>query len=90
VIDSESGTPQSPAVPLYYFSLFDDDVTLGDEGVEFADDDAAMVHAVAEARALAADTVLRGRLIGSHYIEIRGEGRDLVGKVRFDEAVEIR
>ena len=76
-------------MPHYYFNLFDDDVTIADEGLPFDDDAAAMEHAVAEARAIAADAVLQGRFVGSHYIEVREERRGVVGRVRFDEAVEV-
>ncbi len=55
-------------MPLYYFNLFNDDVTMDDEGVELADDEAARAHAVKEARVMAADTVLHGHLTGSHRI----------------------
>lgn len=77
-------------MPLYYFNLFNDDVTIDDEGVELADDAAARAHAVNEARVMAADTVLHGHLTGSHRIEFVGEAREPVGTVRFDEAVDIR
>ena len=77
-------------MPTYYFSLFNDDVTIADEGLDFADDSAAIAHGVSEARALAADTVLHGHLTRAHYIEVRGDGDSIVSKIRFDEAVEIR
>lgn len=89
-MDGKRAARDAAPVPTYYFSLFNDVVTLADEGLTFDDDAGALAHAVAEARALAADTVLHGHLVGSHYIEVRGEERDVVGKVRFDEAVEIR
>jgi hypothetical protein len=75
---------------LYYFNLFNDDVTTDDEGVELADDEAARAHAVKEARFMAADTVLHGHLTGSHRVEYVDEARKPIGSVRFDEAVNIR
>lgn len=77
-------------MPLYYFQVFNDDVTLDDEGAELADDEAARAYAVKAARALAAETVLHGHLAGSHRIEIVDAERNPVGTVRFDEAVEIK
>ena len=70
-------------MPLYYFNLFNDDLTMDDEGVELADDEAARAHAVKEARVMAADTQ-------SHRIEFIDEARNPIGTVRFDEAVDIR
>lgn len=77
-------------MPLYYFQIFNDDITLDDEGAELADDEAARAHAVKAARALASETVLDGHLTGSHRIDIVDAGRTAVSSVRFDEAVEIR
>ncbi len=77
-------------MPLYYFQVFNDDITLDDEGAELADVEAAQAHAVKAARALAAETVLHGHLTGSHRIDIVDADRNPVGSVRFDEAVEIK
>jgi hypothetical protein len=77
-------------VPLYYFNVYNDDVTLDDEGAELANHDAAMARGIREARALAADTVLKGHLTRCHLIEVQDEHRKKVGVVRFDDAVEIR
>ncbi|MDB5692549.1 MAG: hypothetical protein JWO81_1612 [Alphaproteobacteria bacterium] len=38
-------------MPLYYFNVHNDDVTLDDEGAELADDHAARAHAIADTRA---------------------------------------
>ena len=75
---------------LYFFNLFNDAVTMDDEGVEVADDDAARAHAVKEARTMAADSVRKGHLTVSHRIEFVDRSRRLLGTVRFDEAVDIR
>ena len=77
-------------MPLYYFNLFNDDVTMDDEGVELADDEAAHARAVKEAREMAADTVLHGHLTCSHRIEFADAARKPIGVVRFDEAVDVR
>ena len=49
-----------------------------------------MARGIREARALAADTVLKGHLTRCHLIEVQDEHRNKVGVVRFDDAVEIR
>lgn len=74
---------------LYYFHIYNDDVTLDPEGTELADDEAAMALAVIETRGLAAETVRHGHFVGHHYIEVVGADRQLIGKVRFDEAVTV-
>jgi hypothetical protein len=63
---------------------------MDDEGAELADNQAALAHAVKQARAMAAETVLHGHLAQSHRIECVDADRKLVGNVRFDQAVEIR
>ena len=77
-------------MPRYYFHIYNDDVTMDDEGAELADDEAARARAVKEARVLAADTVLHGHLTSHHRIEIVDAERNPVGTVYFGEAVDIR
>ena len=77
-------------MPLYYFDIYNDAVTLDDEGADLADPRAAHAHAVKAARSLAAETVLHGHLSRSDRIEIRDADRGLVGSVTFGEAVDVR
>ena len=70
--------------------MYNEDVTLDDEGAELADEHAARARAVKEARALAADTVQHGHLTKHDRIEVVDENRRPVVTVRFDEAVEVR
>ena len=77
-------------MPLYYFNVYNDDTTLDYEGAELADEQAAQAYAITAARSLAADTVLRGHLTGSHRVEYVDADHKPLGVVRFDEAVEIR
>ena len=77
-------------MPLYYFNIYNDDTTLDEEGLELADEHAARAHAVKAVRSLAADTVLRGHLVGHHRVEFVDEDQNPLGEVRFDEAVDIR
>lgn len=74
----------------YYFNLYNDELTIDEEGREFADEHAARAHAVKEARVMAADSVSRGHFTASDRIEIMDEERRVVSNVRFDEAVELR
>lgn len=77
-------------MPLYYFNICNDAVTLDDEGVELADLHAARAHAVKGARSLAAETVLHGHVSASDRIEIVDKDQKLLDTVRFDEAVDFR
>ena len=83
------GDNESP-MPIFYFDVYNDDVTLDDEGAELADVSAAHAHAVKEARVLAAETVKEGHFDGRHRIDVRDESRADVASVTFGEAVEIR
>lgn len=74
----------------FYFNIYNDDVTIDEEGAELKDAAAAYQYAVKSARALAAHSALEGRLTGSHYVEVMDEDRMRVATIRFDEAVEIR
>ena len=74
---------------LYFFDIYNDETVMDPEGIELPDDAAAMQRAVVETRVLAAESVRKGHLVGSHRVEVRDANRDLVGTVRFDEAVAI-
>ena len=77
-------------MPLFYFNIYNDDVTLDDEGAELPDYHAAYAHAIKAARSLAADTALRGHLVLSHRIEIVDGDQTALGQITFGEAVEVR
>jgi hypothetical protein len=84
---------QAPAEQANADLLFDirnDDDTDDFEGAELADDQAAHAYSVRACRSLAAETVRGGHFTVDHLIEIRNEQREVIGTVRFDEAVEIR
>lgn len=76
-------------MPLYYFNVYNDDMTQDYEGVELADEHAARAFAVEAVRSLAAETALHGHLIGHHRVEYVDADQNPLGEVRFDEAVEI-
>ena len=77
-------------MPIYYFNVYNDVVSMDREGAELADVPAARAFAVKAARSLAADSVLHGHLVGSHRIDIVNEDQEPVDSVRFNEAVEIK
>lgn len=77
-------------MPLYYFNIYNDDMTFDEEGAELADEHAARAHAVTAVRDLAADTVRHGHLVGHHRVEYVDKDQNPLGEVRFDEAVDIK
>jgi hypothetical protein len=77
-------------MPLFFFNVYNDDVTLDEEGAELRDAHAARAHAIKAARSLAADTVSRGHIVGHHRIEIEDESHKIIDTVRFDEAVDMK
>jgi hypothetical protein len=78
-------------MPRYFFHLYNDTVTLDNEGVELASDAEAEQRALAEARALAADSVREGgSLTLTHRIEVANAGGEKVAAVTFGDAVDIR
>jgi len=78
------------AMPLYYFDIHNDDVTLDEEGATLADGHAAHAYAIKAARSLAAETVSKGHLTLSHWIEIQDADHAPILRVTFGDAVEIR
>ena len=61
------------AMPLYYFHVYNTDVTMDREGQELADDAAARVVALGAARELMCEEVRHGTLSLSHWIEVENE-----------------
>lgn len=76
-------------VERFFFDIYNDEDVADPEGIELPDSAAAMARAVEEARVLAAESVRRGHLVGSHRVEVRDAKGNRVGAVRFDEAVRI-
>jgi hypothetical protein len=80
----------SIAMSRYYFNVYNDEVTLDEEGAELADTPAALRRAADEARNFAAESVkARGHLVLHHKIEVEDEGRNKVGVVYFRDVVAI-
>ena len=65
-------------MPRFYFHVHDDEDAIDEDGHEFATFEEALLDAVPNARALAADHVTKGRLNLSHGIVIAdAAGADL-------------
>ena len=74
----------------FYFDIYNDDVTIDDEGVECIN--AALAHesAVRAARALACDEIKsKGRLNLGNRIVVRNSDKHEISAVLFGEAIEI-
>ena len=77
-------------MPMFYFNVHDDDVTMDAEGTELASLQAAHAYAIMAARSLAAETVSKGHLVLNHRVEIQDADDRSVGTVTFGEAVDVR
>ncbi|MDX3901088.1 MAG: hypothetical protein QHC40_11365 [Sphingobium sp.] len=74
----------------YFFHIYNDDITLDDEGVELPDLNAARQRALREARLLAAESVVEhGHLILHHRIDI-AMADETVATVRFGDAIQVQ
>jgi hypothetical protein len=78
-------------MPLFFLHIYNDDVTLDEEGIELVDASAAMERARSEARILAAESIkTQGQLVLHHKLEIEDADRRSVGTVHFNDVIEIR
>ena len=74
----------------YYFNVYNDEITLDDEGAEFDNAEAALRRAADEARNFAAESVKSlGHLVLHHRVEVEDEGRNKIGVVYFRDVVAI-
>ena len=76
-------------MPLFYFHVFNDEITIDEEGIELPDLDAARAFAIRSARSLVCDSVQKGHLNLDHRIEIADESDARKMTVTFREAVVI-
>ena len=78
------------AMSRYYFNVYNDEITLDEEGAELADTSMALRRAADEARNFAAESVkAHGHLVLHHKIEVEDEGRNKIGVVYFRDVVAI-
>lgn len=73
----------------YFFHLYNDIDTQDEEGIELADETAARKHAEGEARTMAAESVRKGHLDLSHFIEVATDSGPPLFKVTFGEVVTV-
>ena len=76
-------------MPLYYFHLYNDVISIDREGRELPDLEAAHANGIREARAMMIETVGQGRINFSHRIDIADESGAVIDSVIFAEAVRI-
>lgn len=76
-------------MPRYFFHVFNDDITIDDEGAELPDLDAARANAIKSARGLACHSISKGHLNLDHRIEITDEAGARRMTVTFREAFTI-
>ena len=77
-------------MPRYFFHFHNDIDTFDEEGLELANDAAARTQAIAEARAIAADSVRHGSLDLNHRIEVVTADGGGVQVVRFGDALRLK
>lgn len=77
-------------MPRFFFHLFDDIISHDEEGVELADAASALALGAANARHMAAQSVLEGHLILDHRIEVEDSDGKIVGTIHFRDVVEVR
>ena len=76
-------------MPRFYFNLYNDVVTIDEEGVELADLKAAELQARTAAAQIIAERIAEGdRLNLNHRIEVEDEQRHVVMTLRFSTLVE--
>ena len=78
-------------MPRFYLHLHNSvGLVRDEEGLELADIEVARRHAVKTIRSILSDEVRHGRLDLRGVIEIAGEDQQVLGVVRFEEAVDLR
>lgn len=76
-------------MPHYYFHLYNDTVSMDEEGVDLPDLEAARANGIKEAREMMMETMAAGRINFSHRIDIADESGAIVDSVTFAEAVRV-
>ncbi|HYI40392.1 MAG TPA: hypothetical protein VE053_08750 [Allosphingosinicella sp.] len=76
-------------MPHYFFHLYNDIVTMDEEGVDLPDLEAAHANGIREAREMMLETVAQGRINFSHRIDVADELGAVIDSVLFADAVRI-
>jgi hypothetical protein len=75
-------------MPRYFFDLYNDEVSLDDEGAVLPGPEEAYGRAMREAREMITASVEEhGKIDLSHRIEVRGESGLVLDRVPFEQAV---
>jgi hypothetical protein len=77
-------------MPRFFFHIFNDEITIDEEGTELPDLDSAREKALDSARDLVCESVHRGYLNLEHRIEIADEQEKRVLTLTFREAFTIQ
>lgn len=77
-------------MPRFRFNIYNDAVTMDEDGIELPDAQAADRVALESARALASESAREGHLVLSHRIEILDDHDRIIHVVRFGDAVQVR
>ena len=77
-------------MPRYLFHVYNDEISLDDEGRDLPDLEAARRHAILAARGLMRDGLEAGSINLSHYIAVENEQGERVLTVTFGDALEVR
>lgn len=76
-------------MPRFYFHLFDDLVSIDEEGKDLPSKDAARDEGIRSARDIACAEVMRGRLNLAHRIEITDEAGTVMNTIWFREVLRV-
>jgi hypothetical protein len=88
-LETNFGVRHFVDMPRYLFNVFNDDITLDEEGQDFPDADAARACAIETARDLACESIQAGRLNLNHRIEVTTEDKERVFSLEFREAFQV-
>ena len=78
-----------PAMPRFFFHVYDDMVARDEEGVELPDAAAAKREAVRGARSLACEQVVNGRLHLGHRVEVEDSSGAHVATIAFRDIIAV-
>ncbi|MGZ8286285.1 MAG: DUF6894 family protein [Allosphingosinicella sp.] len=76
-------------MPRYFFHLYNDIISMDEEGADLANLEAARANGIKEAREMMLETVAEGRVNFSHRIDIADESGTVIDSVTFGEAVKV-
>jgi hypothetical protein len=76
-------------MPRFYFHLYNDEITLDEEGRDLPDAQAAREAAEEDARYMASESVRGGKLNLANYVEVTGTDGQPALRVAFGDVVEI-